>query len=101
MFIILIIFILIIILSKEYDDYREAVPALKNYHYQLVEEGKELKKNAEKEMEKEKCKKGGNCDYILTDTTVEHLYGWDDEITGYYECSKCKNTKDFIIQYPN
>lgn len=101
MLIIIIIIIVVIILLKELKDYYDAKPGMQAYHRELVEEGKQLKKEAEEEMSKEKCLEDGNCDFVLEKTVVEPLYGWDDEITEYYKCTRCGKEKNFIVQYPN
>lgn len=97
-FFVIAIIILILIIFGSRKDYNRVMT---EFNKELAEEGKELKRVAEEEMAKMKCSKGGNCEYELKDKTVEPLYGWGYEITGHYECSKCKTVRDEIIQYPS
>jgi len=97
----IIIVIVIIILLIDYRDYKKVEPAMKEFHNELVDEGKQLRKDAEEKMKEEKCKEGGNCDFVLEKKTSKYLPGWDYEITGHYKCTKCGNTRDEIIQYPS
>jgi len=82
----------------DFQGYRDAKIQL---HNEVVAEGKEMRKKAEADMAKQKCKKGGNCNFILEDKTVEHLPGWDDLIEGHYVCNKCGKRRTEVLQYPN
>jgi len=97
----ILIILVVIFLIWQYKDYKSCLVSVQKYKNDLIKEGKELKKNAEAKMKKIKCKKGGKCNFILEDTTKMHLEGWYDEITGCYKCTKCKNVRNEMIQYPS
>lgn len=95
------IIIIVVCILNDYVEYKKVEPTLQKFYNELIEEGKQLKKEAEEKMAKEKCKKGGNCNFILENTTSEHLPGWGDEIIGYYRCTKCQKEKEETLQYPS
>ena len=100
--IIIIVFIFYKVLYwKEYKDYKKIQPRMKARQDKIIEEGKELKRKAEEKMKKEKCSKGGKCNFVLKNKTSEYIYPYDDQITGHYKCTKCGKTRSEIIQYPN
>jgi len=102
MWIILIIIVIIfLIIRGQCRDYKSFGIWERNFKNDLIGGGKELRKNAEAEMKKIKCKKGGKCNFVLKNKTKEHLEGWYDEITGHYECTKCKDNREEILQYPS